>query len=856
MAIKDSIDNLLIKLNGTAILEDVYEWLEGKYSRETIQRFLENNRNEYEIQDNYIISEDLQIESFIEKLRDSINKYSPLSEEVFSIMISKFINEFKSFISPEKLNSKIKNLKEGDKYFLKEAEHLFFELDYQFYFEKNKRYRFSSRLFNFLLSNEGNNIQTISTPESIIQLFKQLFMKVNVTGVRIYNPAARYLNLATSIGIDSKFDVKIKASEINQKTYEYGQLFAEINDLNVDYSCTDSALEIMELNENEFDFIVSHLPFGVKTRQPSHPNRKYRDLAYHLISESLRKLNNKGKAIFIVPDNLLFSSDKESKMFRKEMVESHTLKSIISLPANLFVQTSVKASILVLDKEVYCNSIQFIDAASKEYYDVKGDKTVSLKVDKLIAEYRKTESNPIISEPAVKYGNNITSFTVPVSVVRDTGYYLNFGRYLVNKMEFEEGYVPLRNILTPLHLAKFTREESISPFIRISELNADIIDSAEDLSQNTSKQKGRLLDKPAILIGKVGGSFKPTWFNASFEVEVSNNIAVLDYDEKKVFIPYLIQELNADYVYTQMKLLATGAAIQHLSNEDLLSVKVRFPELRSEQEKLYNERIKFSRDQKLKQKLESKSISDAELFKTFKHEIGNILKAPEGFLDLLPDFLENNHIKPETPFVKMEDSESIQQMIELSRDRIKRVYAVMENMKGILLSDEKYFKPKNIELKSFIEDCLTRESFNGKLQWYVTINGTYLSHKKVFTEIDVTQFEYLVRNIVVNALEHGKKNEMLHFIVDIVDLKENTLIDFMNDGEPLSSNLNLEDFIQFGKKSGDSKGQGLGGFLINKVIKNHNGVLDILPAGKNIKVNKDKTIQTNVHFSISIPKNL
>jgi signal transduction histidine kinase len=195
-------------------------------------------------------------------------------------------------------------------------------------------------------------------------------------------------------------------------------------------------------------------------------------------------------------------------------------------------------------------------------------------------------------------------------------------------------------------------------------------------------------------------------------------------------------------------------------------------------------------------------------------------------------------------------------MIELSRDRINRVYALMENMKGILFSHEKYFKPKNIEIKSFIEDCLTRESINGKLQWYVTINGTYLSHKKVFAEIDATQFEYLVRNMVVNALEHGKKNEILHFLVDIVDLKESTLIDFMNDGEPLPSNLNLEDFIQFGKKSGDSKGQGLGGFLINKVIKNHNGVLDILPGGKNIKVTHHKMIQANVHFSISIPKYL
>ncbi len=107
--------------------------------------------------------------------------------------------------------------------------------------------------------------------------------------------------------------------------------------------------------------------------------------------------------------------------------------------------------------------------------------------------------------------------------------------------------------------------------------------------------------------------------------------------------------------------------------------------------------------------------------------------------------------------------------------------------------------------------------------------------------------------MVVNIERHGGKKVPINFLVNMVSENESIVIDFINDGEPLPVNINLNDFIKYGKKSGKSTGQGLGGYLINKVVKNHGGKIDILPAGKKFKISNG-TIESNVHFTILIPK--
>jgi|GEM_PF-4569435 len=863
MAIQDSLDNLLIKMHGKVHLKDAYEWLGAKYSIDTIQKYIAENSDKYEIRKDYILSEDLQIESFILKLKDLLRDNSRRYPDLYRIIIYKYATAFEPAFTDQEMELKIQHIESNSKFILYELDHLLYPLDLDYYFNRKTRYKFTSRLFEFLLSEEFRGYGLYTTPTSIVQLFVKLLP--NIDEARVYNPAAGILNLVTALEVNSTLGIDIRASEIDRKIFEYGRLFAEINQLELNYNCTDSCDEISDLRNESYDVIVSNLPFGAKIHQTYFPERRYTELALHIISESLKKLNESGKAVFLVNEGILYANSRQGKDFRREIIESGRLKSIITLPTKILLHSSVKTCLLVFDKVDYKEHIKYVDASTEDYYITNRDKSITLEVDKIISllEFSPEAQNVNVEEPKGKYAKKSSLHILSFQEIRNNNYDLSLGRYILNLANYGKEYTPLKSFLKPLSAIR-VREGVSVPYVRISELNGNKLDADGKLGVNTTRKRGRLLDEPAFLIGTVGGSFKPTYFDGSFVIEVSDNIVIYTFNNREVYPEYLIQELNAEYVFKQMNLLAKGSVIRSISRADLASVKVKFPSF-EDQKRIYSARIDFSEPYIQTTTTtssavtsttttipEERTITDTDIFQTFKHEIGNILKGPEGFFDLLPQFLSRNKIDMDTPIVETEP-DTIGEMLEMSTAKINQVYDVMENMKGILFSDEKYFKPTKIELIPFIEKCLKREITNGNIKWTILINESATSTRKIFVEIDTNQFEYVVRNMVVNIERHGGHKKTINLLVNVVTDKEKTLIEFINDGEPLPANFNISDYIQYGKKSGDSTGQGLGGYLINRVVKNHGGEIDILPSGKKFKTSSG-TIEATVHFSISIPK--
>ena len=83
-----------------------------------------------------------------------------------------------------------------------------------------------------------------------------------------------------------------------------------------------------------------------------------------------------GKGACILPHGVLFrgsveKGDAEAKL-RKALVESHIIKGIIGLPANLFYGTGIPACIIIIDKAAAKDSkgIFMIDAKDGFYKDV------------------------------------------------------------------------------------------------------------------------------------------------------------------------------------------------------------------------------------------------------------------------------------------------------------------------------------------------------------------------------------------------------------------------------------------------------------------------------------------------------
>jgi type I restriction enzyme M protein len=852
------IESILKKNYGKISFDDAYGLLRNHYSKKALNDFLNDNKNDFQFDGNIITSYRIKINVFLEELKSLIYKYRPTSKILKYLIVGQLFDFLDKFDLFKQLTTKYDNIYHSNFPFAFEIGEIVWDDDFKS--TPEKLYQFSYRLFEFLIEQEQINYGIFSTPQTLIELFRKLMP--DKKELKIYNPAAGFLNLVTGLKVYSNSKLKIKASEINQSSYYLGQVFSAIHDVDVDFACTDSGEEITQLKDSGFDFIVSNLPFAVKDRDSKYRNRKYKDFSMHIIAESLHKLKDSGRAVFLVNDGILFSVQKEAIAFRKEIITSGFLNCVISLPTGIMPHSGVKASLLVFEKGKPKDHVQLINAIEKEFYSLRPDKSVSLDTDKIIPliawEKAVSEQNEV-HESQAEYGKGKAKLNVSIDKFQENSFELSAGRYVaVNKQLLGEDYITLKDVCQ-LYKAGKIENKGVYPYIRITELNGQTLSEINSSFSNNTHSSGKLVNQSSILIGTIKGSYKPTWFPGNVTIEVSGNVAVFGFDKRKVFPPYLVQELNATYVTDQFDLLAKGSAINSITREDLLSVKVKIPVI-EEQERIYNNRVSFENEHQLIQIQETKTISDAEVFKVFKHEIGNILRGPEGFLEILPDFLSNNNIKLTTSIVEGHP-ETIGQMVEISLKKLDQIHWLMENLKGILFSDKKYFNPELTELKPFIERCLENEIQNNEMQWYVVIDGEYTGKHKYFAEIDRAQFENVIRNMVVNALNHGKNDNKIQFVVNIMSYEEfdktdnSIVIDFINDGNPLPAEFTIEEYIQFGKKIGASNGHGLGGYLINQVVDNHNGFIEIIPPGQNIEVEKGNIVSNKVHFEITIPKN-
>ena len=130
-----------------------------------------------------------------------------------------------------------------------------------------------------------------------------------------------------------------------------------------------------------FDYVVANPPFSLKKWMKSAkanddygrwkadavPPKQKGDYAFLLHIIKTIKAGT-GKGACILPHGVLFRGSVEKNeaeaVLRKQIVESHIIRGIIGLPANLFYGTGIPACIIILDKEYASHSkgIFMIDA--------------------------------------------------------------------------------------------------------------------------------------------------------------------------------------------------------------------------------------------------------------------------------------------------------------------------------------------------------------------------------------------------------------------------------------------------------------------------------------------------------------
>ena len=160
----------------------------------------------------------------------------------------------------------------------------------------------------------------------------------------------------------------------------------------------------------------------------------------------LRMLQKGGRCACIVPDGVLFGSSKAHKSIRKELVENHQLRAVISMPSGVFKPyAGVSTAVLVFTKT---------GAGGTDnvwFYDMKAD---GFSLDDKRSEVKENDIPDIIErfhhlEQEENRERTEQSFLVPKEEIVENGYDLSINKY--KKIEYVPvEYPPTSEILDKL----------------------------------------------------------------------------------------------------------------------------------------------------------------------------------------------------------------------------------------------------------------------------------------------------------------------------------------------------------------------------------------------------------------------
>lgn len=156
----------------------------------------------------------------------------------------------------------------------------------------------------------------------------------------------------------------------------------------------------------------------------------------------LRMLRVGGRCACIVPDGVLFGSSKAHKDIRKELVESHRLQAVISMPSGVFKPyAGVSTAILIFTKTGHggTDNVWFYDMKADGYsLDDKRTEVNENDIPDIIARF-KSINNVGDGDLDVPYNEaenprTAQSFFVPKQEIVDNAYDLSINKY--KKVEY------------------------------------------------------------------------------------------------------------------------------------------------------------------------------------------------------------------------------------------------------------------------------------------------------------------------------------------------------------------------------------------------------------------------------------
>lgn len=595
-----------------------------------------------------------------------------------------------------------------------------------------------------------------------------------------------------------------------------------------------SPTNILTVNysKEKYDVIVAEVPYSRGKWEESEIDNNPASLTNaSFIENVLELLKEEGLGIFIVPDRLLLSKEKTSRILRRSLILRNWVDSVISIPNKLdSSHIGINRSILVVKRY------------SKPYLE---DKKIFFEINK-IPEDKKRPIRARLDDVITR------SVIVNNSSVREAKYILQPSNYLLSYPDKSDVYVNLSEV-AELRVGTHLKEEDLTdngsiPYILIRHLANEKGTFQIDQEQIDRFVQGisqipeiRKIYKGNILLACIGTSLKPTLYSLDIPAIASSNVVILRPDITKVLPEYLIIQLKNDYVKQFVQDNSLSLTNYYRVNTDTIRrIKIKLPSLSEQlnQVNLYlGERLAKSQDEyrhALRQEVH-------EISKRLRHTLGNSLKVFKTDLESLIHFFQKVNYNPITkPESRLEIAEKSRVMDILKRMLTESFHAE----RSIQLAQDWSTVSQGMVKKTTasLYDLLQEET--NKEIWTKYCNIEIIGPDVRFS-FDHDLMQILIRNFLDNAIRHGgflnspKVNNTVQIEIStnedilnkVVESKTvtgpNTLtMVIRNNGLPFHNGFDSSFFEENGETT---NGTGFGGALIKQILKLHEGKLSILP---------------------------
>lgn len=559
------------------------------------------------------------------------------------------------------------------------------------------------------------------------------------------------------------------------------------------------------------DMIMSESPWGINIPGPVRQSSE--NLFLQKASASAQKIS-----VGIYPYGILFRANRDKEL-RARLVESDLIDRVIKLPARLYAPaTNMQTCIIITNRhKTRKGYVRFIDASS---FVVQGIAYTRLDVERLIRTLELPELD-----------KNYSMWVANHTILAQKGVDLNMEHYQpVDLPEVPEGsqLVPLKNLLVNLNSHKPTDLTNV-PLIRVSDLAVNPFDFSLGEKKPDEQPFNRAycyIDEPALFISKFQ-PIKPTYFVAKCGgVYINPNIYAFRVDTDQVSPQYLLSELTKDYVRKQ--LVFSGTAVQRITLQTFLDVKILLPLNREEQDMAVTKRIQEEKERGKQTISEAKSSYDAE-WRDRQHTLGHVAAQITLVSHALDELMrEQNGVLQYDNIVDLVKEESVQEYFEKLIFNVDRASFLIKH-----LSDKE-------ELGSPDKPIYLKEFFTAYKKQHVLPNFV-LDIKEVGSKFAISFAIENWRTVIDNIFSNIKKyafpgaenieNNTVVIRTESTKLQDSPAVSIliMNNGAPLDESMTPEMVFRWGKTSSkDQTGHGLGGNHIKKLVEHFGGEVEFL----------------------------